>query len=172
MKCMNQVEKFFFFYDSFISKLIASQIDPTSVATTSGLMNNEPVTMRISASPESAAASAVAQGCCAAAEGGWSFNDRLQRRTLPHQTGGFEVVPAARQLIWRECRMQGGDREKGTFKSANQKSDLSKGFIIATVQSQQHACPSDGTLEGLKENITTHFTVFQRKNHGSLLNNF
>lgn len=70
----------------------------------------------VPAPPEPAAAApAVAEGRCAAAEGGWSFNHRLQRRTLPHQTGGFQVVPAAGQLIWWDCRMQGRDREKGEW---------------------------------------------------------
>lgn len=64
------------------------------------------------APPEPAAASSVAERRCAAAKGSWSFNHRLQRRTLPHQTGGFLVVPAARQLIWWECRTQGRERKR------------------------------------------------------------
>lgn len=61
--------------------------------------------------PELAVASIVAEGCCAAAEGGRGFDYRLKRRALPHEAGRFQVLTATRQFIWRKERKQ--EREGG-----------------------------------------------------------
>lgn len=76
------------------------------------------------APPEPAAASAVAEGRRAAAEGGRTLNHRLQGGTLPHQTGGLQVVPAAGQLLWgRRSRMQEGRWAAGM--------DGRRGYLLA-----------------------------------------
>lgn len=61
--------------------------------------------------PELAVASIVAEGCCAAAEGGRGFDYRLKRRALPHEAGRFQVLTAAGQFIWKKGRKQ--ERERG-----------------------------------------------------------